>query len=181
MKPLALFLIAAAVPLAGCTTDNMGMAANDRRSAEAMPAGDMTPTAAMSYIAMAGASDMYEIESSQLALAQSRSEAVRRFATMMIAHHQQTTQTLMTAARGAGLNPPPPMLMPMQRDMIAELRGLNGQAFDTAYLAQQRRAHDMALALHRTYAQRGDTPALRTVAASAVPIIEQHIAQLASM
>jgi putative membrane protein len=140
-----------------------------------------TPRDAMGYVAKAGASDLYEIQSSQLAQQKGASDAVRRFAAMMIEHHTMTTQQVTAAARAAGMTPQPPALEPHQQTMIAELQGLSGAAFDAAYVRQQRTAHDMALALHSNYAKDGDTRELRATADKAVPIIRRHIEQLRSM
>jgi putative membrane protein len=139
-----------------------------------MPA-DMTPTAAMDYVKMAGASDLYEIQSSQMALSRSQNPTIRQFAQMLVTHHTQTTQQLMAAAQAAGMSPPPPMLMPMQQQMIAKLQGASAASFDHLYIDQQIPAHEMALALHQNYASNGDTPALRSAAAGAVPIVQQHL------
>lgn len=136
------------------------------------------PTQAGLYVAKAGASDLYEIQSSQLAMDRAGGAQVRDFARMMIEHHTMTTREVTAAAQAAGLNPRPPALEPMQADMVRDLHGLSGAAFDRAYVAQQRTAHEMALNLHQTYAARGDNPRLRTVASRAVPIIRQHIAAL---
>ncbi|AUW60057.1 hypothetical protein C1T17_03610 [Sphingobium sp. SCG-1] len=138
-------------------------------------------TGATGYLAMAGASDKYEIQSSELALGKSKSTAVKQFAQMMIDNHNKTTQTLVKAASSAGITPPPPQLMPAQTKMIEQLQGLSGTQFDAAYVKQQRQAHDMALALHRNYSKEGDVPALRTAAAGAVPIVEQHRQHLSHM
>lgn len=150
-------------------------------AAAAAAAMQAAPRDATAYVAKAGASDLYEIQSSQLAQQKAGSDAVRKFAQMMIEHHTMTTQQVMAAARSAGLDPPPPTLEPKQRAMIAQLGRLEGAAFDAAYLRQQRRAHDEALALHSGYAKNGDDPALRDAATKAVPIIQRHIEQLRSM
>lgn len=136
---------------------------------------------AMRYVAAAGASDLYEIQSSQLAQQKASSDAVRRFAAMMIEHHTMTTQQVTAAAQAAGMTPPPPALEPQQAAMIRKLQGLSGAAFDAEYVRQQRMAHDMALKLHSRYAEKGETPPLRDTASKAVPIIRQHIAQLQAM
>jgi putative membrane protein len=74
------------------------------------------------------------------------------------------------------------MLMPMQADMIAQLQGAPaGPGFDRLYMTQQVPAHEMALALHQNYAGRGDTPQLRTAAAGAVPIVQQHLTEARRM
>jgi putative membrane protein len=139
-----------------------------------MPA-DMTPEDRMGYVTLAAASDMFEIQSSQMALTKAQNPAIRDFAQMMVTHHTQTSQQLMAAAQAAGMSPPPPMLpAPVQR-MLSELQQASGAKFDRVYMRQQVLAHQMALALHRNYAASGDTPALRQVAAAATPIVEQHL------
>lgn len=145
------------------------------------PAQMAMPRDAMGYARMAGAGDLYEIESSRLAQQKAGSGAVRQFGQMMIEHHMMTTQQLTSAARAAGMTPPPPALAPKQQRMIDELRGLSGAKFDAAYLRQQRMAHQEALALHSGYAENGDNAVLRKVAAAAVPIVQRHIDQLAQL
>lgn len=153
------------------------MGDNDRP----MTGATATPTNAAAYVPTAAASDLFEIQSSQVALQRSQNADVRRFAQMMIDHHTRTTQQLTAAARAAGMTPPTPQLTPMQRDMIAQLQTQSGAAFDRTYLTQQVQAHEMALALHGTYAARGDRPALRTAAAAAAPIVRQHLEEARRM
>lgn len=136
------------------------------------------PTTAKPYVIMAGASDLYEIQSSQWALQKSQNPAVRQFAQMMIDHHSMTTQQVTAAARSAGMEPMTPVLQDAQARMLSELQPLTGTAFDAAYLNQQRTAHQMALALHSNYARSGDSPALKQAAAGAVPVVQRHIEQL---
>ena len=166
-RPL-LLAAAASLALAACATDA------DMAADAAAATGDMTPTQRGAYVEMAAASDLYEIRSGQIAQSRAQSQAVRDFARMLIDHHTMTTQQLTAAASAAG-TPPTPDLMPMQERMIAELEGASGAGFDQVFIRQQVQAHEMALALHSNYASNGDTPALRTVASAAVPIIQQHL------
>ncbi|HZF42771.1 MAG TPA: DUF4142 domain-containing protein [Sphingomonadaceae bacterium] len=170
---------AAALALAGCAP--MAGDATGGQGAMGAMAGDMTPEGAMAYVAMAGSSDMYEIESSRLQQQRGVSANLRSYAAMMIDHHTRTTAATMAAARAAGLNPPPPMLMPKEAAMIARLQNLNGAAFDREYKTQQTMAHQMALALHSNYAKAGDTPSLRATANAAVPVVRGHLAQIRAM
>ena len=164
------FLIASAasLALAGCATEG------EMAAGTAAAAGDMTPNQRDAYVQMAAASDLFEIQSSQLATSRAQSAEVRAFAQMLIEHHAATTQQLSAAASAAG-TPPSPSLMPMQAEMISQLQGANGAEFDRLFVRQQIPAHEMALALHSNYAKNGDTPTLRTVAAAAVPIVRQHL------
>ena len=139
---------------------------------------DPTPTMAAPYVTKAGASDLYEIQSSRIALQKSRNSQVRALATMLISHHQMTTRDVTAAARRDGLRPMAPRLEPHQAAMIADLRRASAMGFNRAFLDQQRTAHEQALNLHSNYAQTGDRRALRMAASKAVPIIERHIARI---
>jgi putative membrane protein len=137
---------------------------------------DTTPVARDAYVGMAAASDLFEIQSAQLAQQRAQSAAVRDFAQMMVADHTDTTRQLTAAAQSVGIGPLAPALLPMQARMMDQLRAAgSGAAFERIYLDQQVQAHQMALALHSNYAQNGDTPQLRTVASAAVPIVQAHL------
>ncbi len=170
MRKLLIAMAGTATLLAGCSTMEGDVAG--------APPGDMTPETRAQYVMMAGASDLFEIQSGQLAQQKGQRAEVRQFGQMMVAHHTQTTQQVTAAARASGMNPPPPTLLPMQRDMMAQLERASANEFDALYLRQQAQAHQMALNLHQNYARNGDTPALRTVAGNAVPIVTQHIERL---
>lgn len=140
-----------------------------------------TPTKAAQFVPMAASSDLYEIESSRLALERSQSPAIKQFAQMMIDHHTTTTQQVAQAAQASGMTPPPPALLPPHRALLDKLQPAQGRDFDRMYLDQQRTAHRQALALHQTYSRRGDKEPLRQAAAGAVPIVQQHIEQLKTL
>jgi len=130
---------------------------------------------AMPYVAAAGQSDLFEINSSQIAVQKSPTPEVRRYAQMLIKHHQKTTAATIKAAGKAGMTPPPPALDPGATASINELQTAAPADFDRLYLAQQIPAHQAALDLHRGYASGGDQSALRASAKSAIPIVRQHL------
>ena len=191
---------AAAVSLAALTAcsshsgdqnaDTNVMMANDSLMANTMAAGDGSmnavadnataalPTDAATFIKTAAASDLYETESSKLALDKSRSKQIRDFAQMMITDHAKTTQGVKDAAAKAGLTVPPPALSTDQQQMMDMLKPLSGDEFDTTYLQQQMTGHQQALALMQNYAESGDTPALQDAARTAIPIVQKHLARL---
>ncbi len=132
-------------------------------------------TVAMPYVMAAGMSDLYEINSSQVALQKSQTPAIRKFATMMIKHHQKTTAATMKAATKAGLTPTPPALDAGATASINELQTASATDFDRLYLGQQIPAHQAALDLNQSYATSGDQAPLRMSAKAAVPIVKQHL------
>jgi putative membrane protein len=128
---------------------------------------------AQEYVAMASSSDMFEIESSKMALQHARSAEVRKFAEEMIRDHATTTSGLMAAARQEHIGVPSSP-MPKQAQMLAKLKGTSDGSFDATYLDLQRMSHEEAVALHTAYARNGDDAALRATANKAVPIVEEH-------
>jgi putative membrane protein len=131
----------------------------------------------MMYVAKAGAGDLYEVQSSQIAMRRARDARVRSFARMLVMDHRRSAARVTAAARASGLRPRPAMLEPMQRRMINELNRAPAGRFDQIYLSQQIPAHQQALDLHRGYSTNGDAPALRRVAGSIVPVVEHHLAE----
>lgn len=133
-----------------------------------------SPLSAPGYMAMAASSDMFEIESSRLALQMSQNPQVRSFAEMMIADHTRTGNEMRSIAQSLGLPAPPQMMMPQHRAMLDQLRAATPADFNRAYKAAQIAAHQQALNLHGNYAAQGDTPALRAFASRVVPTIQMH-------
>ena len=169
-------LIAAstAMLLGGCST----MMGDDMAMDSRMTAGSMAmPTTASAYMEMAHSSDMFEIESSQLALQTSRDPAVRSFAQMMVTDHTRMMNEMMAMAPATGMNMSSMPMMGRHMEMMQRLRAASAADFDMMYKREQMMAHDEALMMHRTYAARGDNPALKAMAARAVPMIQMHMSR----
>lgn len=132
-------------------------------------------TTAAAYVMAAGASDQFEIQSSQIALQKSPNAATKRYAQSLIRDHNKTTAATVKAATKAGMTPPAPMLDPGAQPSIAELNAASPADFDRIYFGQQGPAHQAALDLHQSYAANGDTPALKTSAKAAIPIVKRHL------
>lgn len=145
-----------------------------------------TPVAAQvmapaEYVKTAGASDLYEITSSRTVLETTADPKVRSFANMMIRHHTKSTADVKAAAAKARVPASPPMLMPVQQEQIAQLRGETGPARDATYIAQQRASHNQALAVQKAYSAEGTATPLKAAATRIVPVVESHIAMLKTM
>ena len=138
------------------------------------PAAMAQTTMAPEFVKEAGASDKFEIDSSKLVMG-SQDPKVKQFAQQMVTDHTNSTAQIKAAAKQDGVRVPPPMLNPMQKDMIAQLKAAKGPARDQLYMQQQMQAHQMALQLHQTYAQGGDKPALKAVAAQIAPVVKGHL------
>lgn len=160
--------------------DAMMMAGNN--ASVMMPnASVAAPTDAAGYVAQAGAADLFEIESSRIALEKSQNKAVRDFAQMMIDQHQKSTADIKAAAQKAGVTVQPPALMANQQQILEEIKTADAGNFDSVYVRNQRMAHNAALALHQGYARNGDTPALKETASAVAKVVQEHIDHLASL
>ena len=65
--------------------------------------------------------------------------------------------------------------------MIAELRRTPAARRDALYISQQKKAHEMALALHRGYADDGRVAPLKMTAAKIAPVVRSHLDMLNGM
>lgn len=151
-------------------------------AAVAVPAAAMAamPTTPSQYVMKAGADDLYEIQSSQMVM-NSTNPKIKDFANTMVRDHTKSTAEVKAAAMKAGMHPAAPMLSPMQRTMIANLKKVSGTARDTMYLSQQKASHNQALALHEDYAAHGGSAPLKMAATNIAPVVKSHIQMLASM
>lgn len=143
-------------------------------------ASPMTGISATDYVKLAADGDMYEIQSSKVALMKSRRADVKAFAKEMIADHTNTSKSLKAALSNADrkIAPPPMALSAANKSKIDLLRKAPKASFDDLYMQQQLQAHQMAWSLHKGYATDGTDPALKQVASTAVPVIERHIQHL---
>lgn len=126
-------------------------------------------------------SDKFEIASSQLALERSRDPAVRDFARDMIAAHRESATDLKAISDGTNVGrtvTPPPAFDPQHNDMYNILAASFGRRFDDIYLAQQRDAHEDALAHLEGYADNGRVWQLARFARRTIPVIKDHLAML---
>jgi putative membrane protein len=137
-------------------------------------------TTGADFVKMAGASDLYEMQSSKLELT-SKDPKIKQYAQQMITDHTKSTQQVKAAAAKDGVKAGPPMLMPEQKTQIAQLRAAKGSARDQMYIEQQKQSHQMALQLHQGYSQSGDKENLKATATAIAPVVQGHIDMLNGM
>ncbi|MFM7349161.1 MAG: DUF4142 domain-containing protein [Erythrobacter sp.] len=130
---------------------------------------------AQDFAQRAAMSDMFEIQSSNIALKKVKPGGVRDFAQMMIADHTKSSEAMKQAIAASGQTlAMPASLDATRQSQIAVLNRLEGQDFEREYLNQQMAAHREALALLKSYAGSGDTAELRQFAQSTIPAVQKH-------
>lgn len=122
---------------------------------------------------MAASSNMFEIESSRVALERASSEEVKAFAQHMIDDHGKAGEDMKAAAQSDGITPAE-TLQPAHQAKLDELSAAEGEAFDQAYVMAQVEAHDEAIALFDGFSTNGQESALKTFAAKTLPTLHQH-------
>jgi putative membrane protein len=142
----------------------------------------MKVTDATEFMTMAAMSDMFEIESSQLALENAKSDAVKQFAQQMITDHTANTQKLMqTVEAGGGSMEAPKALDERHQAIVQQLDDAEGETFDAAYIDAQVQAHAEAVALMTGYSQNGENEALKGFAEEALPVVQMHYEMVQKM
>jgi len=128
------------------------------------------------FVTEAAASDMFEIESSKLAVERSQDPATKTFAQQMIADHTKTSDELKALVSGGKVKAMLPTAMSSaQQSMLDDLKKLNGDDFTKQYHSDQEDAHEDAVDLFKRYGDEGDNADLKAWAAKTRPALEHHL------
>jgi putative membrane protein len=120
-------------------------------------------------------SDMFEIQSSQLALSKQADEDTKPFAQKMVQDHQKTSTELKAVVEGSILKLTLPATMDSEHQkMLNDLQAKNGKDFDRSYDQIQLKAHQDAVALFEAYSKTGDNPELKSWAVATLPHLKEH-------
>jgi len=134
-------------------------------------------TKAADFARNATVAGMFEIQSSQLALTKSSDGEVKKFAQQMIADHTKAAADLKATYAAIGMDPAtlPTALDKKHQEMLDKLNKDDaGKSFDTDYTDMQHKAHQEAVTLFRTYAEKGDNTTLTTFASRTLPTLKMH-------
>lgn len=171
-EPLA-WLIAAAI--AAAVAFSTTIAARSQTPPAAAPA---IPSAA-EYVRQSALIDMFEVNSSRLALQKSQDPAIREFAQQIVNERGDAADTLSTAVKSGNVDVTVPHALDAPRQQrMDNLHAKSGIAFDQAYVQAQLQGHLNALDLQRAYAQSGDNPSLKELASQTAPAVQSHLAKL---
>ena len=132
------------------------------------------------FAEVAGSSNTFEIQSSELALERAENDDVRAFAELMVQDHTRAGEEMMAAAEADGV-PPPKGMVEKHQTQLDQLQAAEAASFDQAYLAAQAGAHDEAVALFDAYATQGQEGAFRDFADQTLPTLQEHKAHVDAM
>ncbi|MER2267848.1 DUF4142 domain-containing protein [Methylobacterium oxalidis] len=127
------------------------------------------------FVKEAAISDMFEIQSSQLA-AERGDDATKTYAKQMIEEHQKTTSELKGLVQGGKVQATlPTELDSAHQSKLDKLKGLQGNDFNKQYHSDQVKAHKDAVDLFGRYAKSGDNAELKTWATKTQPHLDHHL------
>lgn len=127
------------------------------------------------FVTEAATGDMFEIESSKLALERS-DEATKAFAQQMVTDHGKTTTELKGLVAGGKVSAELPTAMTdSQQSTLNDLKALQGADFTKKYHAVQADAHEDAVDLFKRYGDEGEQADLKAWAAATLPHLQHHL------
>jgi predicted outer membrane protein len=140
----------------------------------ATQAGAQVPAAA-DFVNRAAISNVFEVQSSQLAQQKAQNDRVRQFAQSMVQDHTAAGDKLKSATQGIqGVTVPTSLDQPRQQ-MVQTLQSASGPGFDRDYVQMQITAHRDAVSLFDQYAQNGDNQQLKQFAQQTLPALREHL------
>jgi putative membrane protein len=129
------------------------------------------------FVKQAAMSDMFEIQSSQLAEQKSDDAPTKSFAQKMVTDHTKTSsevKSMVSSGKLKGVELPTDMSS-SQKSMLDKLKGLNGKDFTKQYHSDQVSAHKDAVSLFQRYGKGGDNDQIKNWASKTVPALEHHL------
>ena len=150
------------------TAEETSALGNDTAASSAMP------TDAAGFAGAVAASDMFEIQSAELAAEKAQSADVKSFAAQLRKDHEKSTADLKTAAASSNVTVAP-ALDDEKQGMLDKLKAASGADFDKQFVEMQKTAHQNALNLLQSYASSGDNPALKDFATKASKVVQGHL------
>ena len=128
------------------------------------------------FVTEAAGSDMFELESSKLALERSQDSATKSFAQQMITDHTKTSEELKAMVTSGKVKAAiSASISSAQQSMLDDLKKLNDDDFAKLYHSAQEDAHEDAVDLFKRYGEEGENAELKAWAAKTRPALEHHL------
>jgi len=137
------------------------------------PAGLSDKTVAV--LRTATSANLFEMESSRLALTRSQSKAIKEFADRIVAEHTRAANRARQVLNEIGASAPPALLEPGHQQQLDALKAVANAEFDRAFVEVQYTAHVEAIGLMRDYARSGDNERLKALAGEMLALLQSHL------
>ena len=126
------------------------------------------------FVTGAAQGGMAEVELGNLAVQKAANQQVKQFGQRMVTDHTKINDELkaVTSSKGISL---PTALDPKDQATKKHLEGLNGAAFDHAYMEDMVRDHKHDIAEFQREADHGGDPDVKAFASKTLPILQEHL------
>ena len=125
------------------------------------------------FVAMAAGCCDGGMQAAELATTNAKSDAVKAFAKRMIADHKKTGEKLAAAQKTSQSGAT--KLTAEHQKCLDTLRGLKGDEFDTYFMTETVKGHEMAVKEFKRAKAETKDEAVKDFAASTLPILEKHL------
>jgi len=132
------------------------------------PAANMADFAQKAYQA-----NIYEISAAKIALQRAQQDGIRALARDILRDHEKAQTELVDAAQEQGQVLSKTLDIEQEKRLEA-LRAASKGEFDTVYLSDQIRAHQIAMQLLSAYAENGHPGPLKVYAQATFPTVRMH-------
>jgi putative membrane protein len=132
-------------------------------------------SATQQFVQKAAITDMFEIQSGQLAQQKATNEDYRQFGQMIQDDHTKTSNQLKSMAQNLPGLQLPQAVDSTHKKMLDKLQTLNGAQFEDQFKKDQVAGHQEAIKLFGNYAQKGDQADLKKFAQDTLPTLKQHL------
>jgi len=133
-------------------------------------------TSTQDFVNKAAMSDMFEIQSGNLAAKKAEHEDVQDFGEEMVEDHSKTTEDLKALVKDEDIKATlPSALDEAHKAKLDKLNSASGAAFDKTYVPMQVTAHEAAVSMFEGYAKSGDNDALKEWAGDTLPALKEHL------
>jgi putative membrane protein len=177
-RTLFRLLAASALPLLLASAPT-AFAADPPAKTAAVPA--MATPSTSTFLTNTAVANLFEIESSKVALTKTRNDKIKAFANQMVTDHTGAGTKFKQAVADAKLTPPAEKLDAKHQALLDDLKNKNGTAFDTAYVKAQYDGHVETVAMFEAYAKGGDNVRMKQFTNDMLPTLKSHLDQVSKL
>ena len=134
----------------------------------------VTPDTPQDFASKVAVANMFEIETSKLAIKTSKNADVLAFAKKMVADHTKAGAAFKTAVAKVDGVKAPTALDDDHQKKLDDLKTKTGDDFDKAYISLQKDAHSDAVSLFDNYSKNGTDATLKAFATDTLPTLQAH-------
>jgi putative membrane protein len=172
-----LWLVAATLPLALAP----GLAWSTDPPAKQAAAPAMATPSTSTFVTNTGVANLFEIESSKVALSKTKNDKIKAFANLMVTDHTQAGTKFKQAVSDAKLTASADKLDAKHQALLDDLKKQDGTAFDAAYVKAQTDGHVETVAMFEAYAKGGDNARMKQFATEMLPTLKAHLDQVSKL